>query len=99
MAKGILGRKVGMTQVFDPETGIQVSNNYFDSAALTVFEGTDYIEPQGQMNVTQSASYTLPDFRLVADLTVNVQVIDDNGNLINHSTLVQIVPPTVEPEE
>ena len=22
MAKGILGRKVGMTQVFDPETGV-----------------------------------------------------------------------------
>jgi hypothetical protein len=84
--------------VFDPETGIQASNNYFDSAALQVFEGTNRLEPQGTMEVTQSAGYTLPDFRVDAHLTINVQLLDDNGNLINYSTLVEIVPAPVEAE-
>ena len=79
--------------VFDPETGLQVSNDYYDSANLKVFVGTDRIEPGGELDVTRSASYTLPDFRVNADLTVSVQVIDDQGNLINYSTLVRVVPP------
>jgi hypothetical protein len=79
--------------VFDPETGLQVSNDYYDSANLKVFVGTDRIEPGGELDVTRTASYTLPDFRVNADLTVSVQVLDDQGNLINYSTLVRVVPP------
>jgi len=79
--------------VFDPETGLQVSNDYYDAANLKVFVGTDRIEPGGELDVARTASYTLPDFRVNADLTVNVQVIDDQGNLINYSTLVRVVPP------
>lgn len=79
--------------VFDPQTGLQVSTSYFDSANLKVFIGSDRIEPGGELDVTQTASYTLPDFRVNADLVVNVQVIDDQGNLINQSILVRIVPP------
>jgi hypothetical protein len=79
--------------VFDPETGLQVSTNFYDSADLKVFIGTDRIEPSGELDVTQTASYTLPDFRVNADLTANVQAIDDQGNLINYSTLVRVVPP------
>ena len=80
---------------FDPETGIQVSSSYFDSAALKVFVGTDRVEPEGEVTVTQTSNYTLPDFRVPADLTVNVQVLDDQGNLITQSILARIVPPEV----
>lgn len=79
--------------VFDPETGLQVSTSFYDSADLKVFTGTDRIEPGGELDVTQTASYSLPDFRVNADLTATVQAIDDQGNLINYSTLVRIVPP------
>jgi hypothetical protein len=79
--------------VFDPETGLQVAGNYLDNANLKVFVGSDRVEGQGQLDVTSTISYTLPDFRIPADLTVNVQVIDDQGNLITQSTLVRVVAP------
>lgn len=79
--------------VFDPETGIQAASSYFDAADLKVFVGTDRVEPNGELDVAQTVTYTLPDFRVLADLTVNVQAIDDRGSLINQSTLVSIVPP------
>ncbi len=79
--------------VFDPDTGLQVSTDYYDSANLKVFVGTDRIEPGAELDIDRNASYSLPDFRVNADLTVSVQVIDDQGNLINYSTLVRVVPP------
>jgi hypothetical protein len=79
--------------VFDPATGIQVISNYFDSANLKVFVGSDRVEPGGALDVTQTTSYTLPDFLVDADMVVTLQAIDDQGNLINRSTLVRIVPP------
>lgn len=79
--------------VFDPESGVQVATNYFDSADLKVFVGTDRVEANGELDVSQSVNYALPDFRVNADMTVAVQMIDDRGSLINHSTLVRIVPP------
>ena len=79
---------------FDPETGLQVSASYFDSAALQVFAGTDRIEAEGELRVTQSTNYILPDFRVPADLTVNVQVIGDGSDLVvNQSILTRVVPP------
>lgn len=85
--------------VFDPESGLQVvPSNYFDSAALKVFVGTDRVEANSELDVTQTVNYTLPDARIEADMTVAVQVIDDRGSLVNHSTLVRIVPPE-QPEQ
>jgi hypothetical protein len=81
---------------FDPDTGIQVATNYFDSADLKVFVGTDQIEPNGELDVSQTTNYVLPDFQVPADLTVSVQVTDDRGTLINQSTFVRIIPPPVE---
>ena len=78
---------------FDPDTGNQVATNYFDSADLKVFVGSDRIEAEGELDVTQTTNYVLPDFQIPADLTVSVQVLDDRGNLINSSTLVRVVPP------
>ena len=54
------------SQIFDPETGVQVALNYFDSADLKVFVGSDTIEPNGTLIVPQTASYILPDFRRAA---------------------------------
>ena len=79
--------------VFDPENGVQVATNYFDSADLKVFVGTDRVEAGGELDVSQSVNYTLPDFRVVADMSVAVQLIDDRGSLINYTALVRIVPP------
>lgn len=82
--------------VFDPETGLQVATDYFDSASLVVFVGTSRIEPQGEMDVTKSTSYVLPDLRVNADLVVAVQFLDDRGGLFNRSILVRVVPPPAE---
>ena len=38
MAKGILGRKVGMTQVFDPETGIATPVTVIEAGPCTVLQ-------------------------------------------------------------
>jgi hypothetical protein len=82
--------------VFDPETGLQVGVTYWDSADLIVFVGTDRIDAQGELEVTQTVSYRLSDLRVDADLTVAVQFVDDNGNTINVSFLAPIVPPPAE---
>ena len=79
--------------VFDPETGAQVATNYFDSANLKVFVGSDRVEPNGELEITQTTNYTLPDFAVEADLSVSIQAVDDQGNLINQSVLVPVVPP------
>jgi hypothetical protein len=81
--------------VFDPSTGLQVTVNYFDSADLKVFVGTDRVDANGELKVAQTTSYVLPDFKVAANLTVNVQVADDQGTLINQSTLLPIVPPEI----
>jgi hypothetical protein len=78
------------SQVYDPETGLQAALSYFDSDDLVVFVGTKRLEPNGSIVVPQTSSYVLPDFRIPAQLTVNVQVKDDRGNLLNQSVLVKI---------
>ena len=82
--------------VFDPETGLQVAVNYFDSAALVVFQGTNRLDAGGELDITQTTSYTLPDLRVNADLTVAVQFLDDSGILSNQSVLVPIIPAPAE---
>jgi hypothetical protein len=78
------------SQIYDPETGQQVALNYFDGADLIVFVGTKKVEPLATLEVAQTLSYVLPDFRTAAQLTVNVQMKDDQGNLLNQSLLVKI---------
>jgi hypothetical protein len=78
------------SQIYDPETGQQVAINYFDSADLVVFVGSKQIEPLGTLTVPQTSSYILPDFRTAAQMTVNVQMKDDQGSLLNQSLLVKI---------
>jgi len=77
-------------QIYDPETGQQVALTYFDGADLIVFVGSKQIEPNGTLIVPQTSSYILPDFRTAAQLTVNVQMKDDQGTLLNQSLLVKI---------
>ena len=38
MAKGILGRKLGMTQVFDPETGVVTSVTVIEAGPCPVVQ-------------------------------------------------------------
>jgi hypothetical protein len=78
------------SQIYDPETGAQVSLTHFDSSDLVVFVGSKTIEPKGTLTVPQTASYILPDYRTAARLTVNVQVQGEQGALINQSVLVKI---------
>ena len=78
------------SQIYDPENGQQVALTYFDSSDLVVFVGSKKIEPLGTLTVPQTASYILPDFRTVAQMTVNVQIQDDQGTLLNQSLLVKI---------
>lgn len=85
-----------LSTVFDPITGVQVAGTFFDSASLKVFEGGSRIEPGGELDVAQTTSYILPDFRIDADLVVTVQFQDDRGSVVNSALLVRIVPPTIE---
>jgi hypothetical protein len=78
------------SQIYDPETGLQVALNYFDGADLVVFVGSKRIDPLGKLTVPQTSSYVLPDYRKPAQLAVNVQMKDDRGNLLNQSVLVKI---------
>jgi hypothetical protein len=79
--------------IFDPESGFQVAVTFYDSSDLKVFVGSDRIDPQSTLDVTQTASYILSDYRVSAELSVSVQILDDQGTLINQSILVPIVPP------
>lgn len=78
------------SQIYDPESGLQVALTYFDSADLKVFVGSDTVEPNGTLIVPQTASYFLPDFRKTALLAVNVQIQGSEGLLTNQSVLVKI---------
>jgi hypothetical protein len=78
------------SQIYDPETGLQVALNYFDGADLVVFVGSKRVEALDKLVVPQTSSYILPDFRKPAQLAVNVQMKDDRGNLLNQSVLVKI---------
>jgi hypothetical protein len=80
------------SQLYDPETGLQVALTYFDSADLIVFVGKKRIDPAGTLVVPQTMSYALPDQRTKALLAVNVQMKDDRDNLINQSVLVKVEP-------
>lgn len=82
--------------VFDPVTGLQAAATYWDSADLIVFVGTDRVDAQTELEFTQTTSYVLSDLRVDANLTVNVQFVDDNGYLTNESILVPIVPAPTE---
>jgi hypothetical protein len=78
------------SQIYDPETGKQAALTYFDGSDLIVFVGTDKIDAHGTLNVPQTATYVLPDYRKPAHLAVNVQMKDNRGNLLNQSVLVPI---------
>jgi hypothetical protein len=79
-------------QVYDPETGLLHALTYFDGADLIVFVGEKRVEPGGTLEVPQTTSYLLPDFRVNALLAVNVQMMDDRDNLLNQSVLVKVEP-------
>jgi hypothetical protein len=85
-------------QVYDPETGLLYSLTYFDGADLIVFVGSKTIDPLGTLEVPQTTSYILPDFRVNALLAVNVQMKDTHDNLINQSVLVKVEPPAAAPQ-
>jgi hypothetical protein len=78
------------SQIFDPQTGLQVAGSYFDSTDLVVFVGSDRLDPGATVEVPQNPAYVLPDFRTEAQLTVNVQLKDDRSNVVNQSVLVKI---------
>lgn len=77
--------------VYDPATGGLVAINYYDSTDMVVFVGKSRIEAMETLSFTQSANYTLSGGAKAATLTITVQVKDDRGNLVNASTLVNIV--------
>jgi hypothetical protein len=63
----------------------------FDSDDLTVFVGSKRIEANGSLDVPQQLSYTLPDARHTANLTITVTFRDDRGNTFDQAVLVKVV--------
>ena len=78
------------SKIYDPATGQLLSLTYFDSDDLVVFVGKKRIDPNGTLVVPQTGSYILPDLSKNATLSVDVQMKDDQGNLINQSLLVKV---------
>jgi hypothetical protein len=76
--------------VFDPTTGKQVALTYYDGADLIVYVGSKRVEPKGTLVVPQTASYTLTDLSVPANLSISVQIKDDRENLVHASLLVKI---------
>jgi len=76
--------------VYDPSTGAQVSQNYFDSTDLVVYQGTKRIEANGTLTLQQTSTYTLADHSKAAELVVTTQFKDDRSNLVLASLLVKI---------
>ncbi len=76
--------------IYDPASGGQVALQYYDAADLTVFVGQKRIEPLGELVVSQTLNYTLPDYSKPANMVVTVQMKDDRANLIMRSLLVKI---------
>jgi len=77
--------------LFDDVTGVLVAVVSFDSDDLTVFVGSKRIEPNGSLAVPQQLSYTLPDGRHTANLTITVTFRDDRGNNIDQAVLVKVI--------
>jgi hypothetical protein len=76
--------------VFDPTTGKQVALNYYDSSDLTVYVGSNRVEPLSTLVVPHTATYTLADLSKPANLVISVQLRDDRKNLVNASLLLKI---------
>ena len=54
------------------------------------------VEAGGELDITQTVNYALPDLSVAAVLSVSVQFLDDQANLTNLSILVSIVPAEAE---
>jgi hypothetical protein len=81
--------------IFDQASGLSVAVNNYDSADLLVFVGSKRIEGSQTVTISQQLDYLLPTGNTDARLTVNVQLRDDVGNVLNQSILVSILPPPV----
>ncbi len=75
---------------FDPASGAQVAQVYFDGPDLVVYVGTSRIEAMGTMVVPETLSYVLADGSKAATVVISIQVKDDRGNLMNSSVMAQI---------
>jgi hypothetical protein len=77
--------------LFDPSTGLEAAQpTLLDSSDLLVIEGTNHLNPKGSLTVSQQLSYRLASRGRAALLSIAVEMKDDNGNLIDQSTLVQV---------
>jgi hypothetical protein len=76
--------------IFEPASGAQVAQVYFDAADLVVYVGSQRVEAQGTLVVPETLSYALADGSKEATVVVSVQAKDDRGNLINRSVMAQI---------
>jgi hypothetical protein len=76
--------------IYDDATGILVATTVYDDKDLTVFVGSNRIEPNGSLDVPQQVSYQLSANQTAAHLTLDVQFKDDKGFLQEPSFLVKI---------
>jgi hypothetical protein len=76
--------------LYDPLTGQPANSTILDKNDLLVLFGQDHIPPNGTITVQQQLSYRLAERGRQAILSVEVQMLDDNSNVINQGGLVQV---------
>jgi hypothetical protein len=76
--------------LYDPLSGQQTGHTALDSNDLLVLAGANHLAPRGTLTVQQQMSYRLASRARQALLSVSVEMLDDNGHLIDPATLIQV---------
>jgi hypothetical protein len=88
---GVGGNLMFVTaNLYDPNTGAQGGHTSLDASDLLVLAGESHLPPKGTLKVQQSLSYRLPSRGKSALLSVEVEMKDDSGNLLDPAVLVQV---------
>jgi hypothetical protein len=88
---GVGGNLMFVTaNLYDPNTGAQGGHTSLDANDLLVLAGESHLPAKGTLKVQQTLSYRLPSRGKQALLSVEVEMKDDNGNLLDPAVLVQV---------
>jgi hypothetical protein len=76
--------------LYDPSSGLAVGRTSLDSSDLLVLAGANHLNPKGTLTVNQNLSYRLPSRGRATLLSIAVEMLDSNQNLLDPSVLVQV---------
>jgi hypothetical protein len=78
------------SSLYDPTTGAKVAFVTLGPTELVAQYGTDQIAPSGTLKVQQQLNYSVAGGTKGALLSIEVELKDTNGNLIDPAVLVEV---------